>query len=275
MRIKVENYLGQQLELKNVISVDGLAPAGATINTSTAGLSDGTFFNSSYTNQRNIVLTIVPDGDAESARLTLWKYFKPKHKTRLYFKTRTRDVYIDGYTEAVEGSPYSMKAAYSISIICPMPFFTDVNPSVYVQDYVTNAFAFPVNIPEEGLVLGSIQANDVDAVNFGEEKTGLIVKIKANGEIVNPSIVNVTSREVFKLNIDLHDGDLVTIDSRRGSKSITLERDGFTYNILNDMSKDSTWLTVSQGQNMFRFSADYGENNITAEYIISTIYEGI
>ena len=133
MQITVENHIGQQLILdKNfpVINAEGLTPSSATINTFGAGIADGTFYNSSYVNSRNIVLTIVPEGNAEKARLTLYRYFKPKYKVRLYFKTAFRNVYIDGYIETFEGALYSQKQAFQISIICPQPFFIDIEQTV-------------------------------------------------------------------------------------------------------------------------------------------------
>ena len=134
MKIVVKNHIGQSVELDPfnypVVSVDGLTPTGATINTSNVATVDGTFFNSSYVNQRNIVLTITPNVEAERARLFLYQYFKPKYPVTLYFKTRTRDVYIEGYVETFEGSLYDQKQSFQISVICPQPFFNDVKESV-------------------------------------------------------------------------------------------------------------------------------------------------
>ena len=50
MKIVVKNHIGQSVELDPfnypVVSVDGLTPTGATINTSNVATVDGTFFNS-------------------------------------------------------------------------------------------------------------------------------------------------------------------------------------------------------------------------------------
>lgn len=275
MRIKVENYLGQSLELNNnfpVIDVEGLTPAGATINTSTAGLADGTFFNSSYTNQRNIVLTVIPEGDPEEARLTLWKYFKPKYKCRLYFRTKTRNVYIDGYVESIEGTPYSAKASYQISIICPMPFFTDVNPASYDQNFVVDGFTFPVSIPEEGVVFGnSVRGEGINVYNYGEESTGVVITLRASGSVVNPRIYNRSNRDLMGLNISLNAGDTVEIDTRRGYKTIKLNG----VNAINSLTSESEWIALDQGENIFTYTAEYGDFNLDVTYTVYTLYEGL
>lgn len=280
IQITVENHLGQQLAISNdafpVTSVEGLTPAGATINTAGAGIADGTFFNSSYVNQRNIVLTIVPNGDAEQARLTLYRYLKPKYSCRLYFTTNTRQVYIDGYVETFEGSLFENRQAFQISIICPNPFFIDVNSGELIQSFITNAFTFPVSIPEEGIMFSNItMGTSLNVENAGEESTGIVIDLIATGNVVEPTIYNETTRETFTLNVEMVTGDLITIDTRKGHKTITLNREGVTTNILNTMEQGSTWFLLPQGDNYFTFTCAYGAVNLKIEYMLYVLYEGV
>lgn len=280
IQITVENHLGQQLEISNndfpVTSVDGLTPASATINTAGAGIADGTFFNSSYVNQRNIVLTIVPNGDAEQARLTLYKYFKPKYNCRLYFTTNTREVYIDGYVETFEGSLFENRQAFQISVICPNPFFVDANSGTLIQSFITNAFMFPVSIPEEGITFGDItEGTSINVENAGEESTGIVIDLIAKGNVVEPTIYNETTRETYTLNVEMVEGDLITIDTRKGHKTVTLNREGVITNILNKMQRGSNWFTLPQGDNFFTYSCAYGAINLDIEYTLYVLYEGV
>ena len=279
MQITIENYLGQQLQLDDnfkVISVDGLTPADATINTSGAGIADGTFYNSSYVNQRNIVLTIVPEGNAEQGRLTLWKYFKPKYPCTLYFKTNTRYVYINGYVETIQGSPYENKARYQISVICPQPFFIDMTPAVYTQSVTSDAFIFPVTIPEEGVIFGNVTSGiSVNVENVGEEQSGVVIELIASGNVVNPTIYNTTTREYFTISVEMVEGDSIIIDTRRGKKTITMYHNGQAINILNKMLHGSTWFTLQQGDNEFTYTCAYGDFNLSVQYTLYTLYEGV
>lgn len=279
MQITVENHLGQQLILDDnfkCISVEGLTPAGATINTAGAGIADGTFFNSSYVNQRNIVLTIVPEGDAEQGRLTLWKYFKPKYSCTLYFKTNTRSVYIDGYVESIEGSPYENKARYQVSVICPQPFFIDMNPVIVSQAITTDAFMFPVSIPETGVTFGNIaESTEINVENLGEESTGVVIELTATGNVVEPTIYNTSTRKYFTISVEMLEGDSIIIDTRRGKKTITMYHEGQATNILNDMLRGSTWFTLPQGDNIFTYTCAYGDFNLSVQYTLYTLYEGV
>lgn len=279
MNIIVENHLGQKLTLsKNfqVVNVDGLTPSSATINTFGAGISDGTFYNSSYVNQRNIVLTIVPEGNVEKARLTLYRYFKPKYKVRLYFTTSTRDVYIDGYVETFEGALYSQKQAFQISVICPQPFFKDINAIVVDQSVVNSTFQFPFSTTEEGIVLSEIQYNGyVTVPNIGEESTGVVITLLANDTVLEPTIYNTTTRETFTIEYEMEKGDIITVDTRRGTKTIMLEKDGTNTNIINNIAKGSKWFLLPAGDNVFTYNCIFGVENLRASYSLYPLYEGV
>lgn len=279
MNIIVENHLGQKLTLsKNfqVVNVDGLTPSAATINTFGAGIADGTFYNSSYVNQRNIVLTIVPEGNAEKARLTLYRYFKPKYKVRLYFTTNTRDVYIDGYVETFEGSLYSQKQAFQISVICPQPFFNDINATIIDQSVVNDAFHFPFSTTEEGIVLSEIQYDGyVTVPNIGEESTGVVITLSAKDIVLEPTIYNTTTRETFTVEYEMEKGDIITIDTRRGVKTIVLEKDGIKTNVINNIAKGSKWFSLPTGDNVFTYKCVYGAENLRVLYALYPLYEGV
>lgn len=280
MEIKVKNHMGQIAELDSlkypVVNASGLTPASATINTSNIASVDGTFFNSSATNQRNIVLTITPNIEPESARLFLYQFFKPKYPITLFFKTKFREVYIDGYVETFEGGLYEQKQSFQISVICPQPFFTDVSTDTIKQSKVIDNFTFPFSTPESGIVLSSIVTLEGGAImNKGEETTGAIIELSARGTVLEPTVYNRTTGEKFTVQVELRAGDLVRIDTRRGEKSVILLSHGETTNILNRITQDSKWLTLPTGENIFTFGCVYGDTNLDVIYHVSALYEGV
>ena len=85
----------------------------------------------------------------------------------------------------------------------------------------------------------------------------------------------MTTNENFSLDITMQTGDIITINTRRGNKSITLNRNGVITNILNDMVQGSEWLNLTVGDNVFSYTCETGAENL---YIIATlqpIYEGV
>lgn len=280
MEITVVNHLGKSLLLDPinfpVVNVDGLTPSGATINTSGAATVDGTFFNSSYVNERNIVLTITPNGPAEKARLKLYEFFKPKHRLKLMFKTKYRNVYIEGYTETFEGSPYEMKQSFQASIICPQPFFIDMNAQVTKQGTTLSAFSFPFSTTKKGIALSTTrEVIETILMNGGEESTGAIIKLIANDLVLEPTLYNKTTRETFTVKEELVKGETITIDTRRGHKTITFESKGVKTNILNKITKGSKWFQYVTGENVLTFSALYGADNLAIEYYLNALYGGL
>lgn len=104
--LTVENIYKQKMELTHndsyvIESIEGIDPPDATINTTRNANIDGSVFNSSYVNNRQIIITLAINGPAEANRIKLYKYFKSKYPVRLYYKNDTRDVYIEGYCKSL------------------------------------------------------------------------------------------------------------------------------------------------------------------------------
>lgn len=281
MQITVTNHIGESLQLDNmkypVISVEGLTPPDATINTSEVATTDGSHYNSSRINQRNIVLTIVPERiNVEKARIELYKYFKSKRKVTLELKTKYRHVKIEGYTETVESDLYSQKQSFQISIICPRPFFTDVNQATFKQSTTQNGIEFPFETPQNGIVLSRLEElKDVNVINVGEENTGLTIELLATGTVLEPAIYNKTTRKKMSIQSELKRGDIVRIDTKQGQKRIVHISNGVQTNIINDIVKGSKWLTLETGENIFSYSATYGIENLEVSYSFNPLYEGV
>ncbi len=258
LRCWVETENGQKLELTqnseyDVINIEGLNPVGATINTHKIGVSDGEHYNSSYVNMRNIVLYIVPryrSNDIETNRLFLYRYFRPKHKVRLYFKHDSRDVFIDGYVETVEISLYSQLEQFQISVICPQPYFLDISTAQGNFTQIENLFEFPFLIEQEGIEFSRFgQIDDIYIINNGEVETGVIISLYAFGSVSGIELY-LNDTQYFKLgDLSLEIGDTLTINTNKGEKSVTLLRNGVKINCINYVSKGSTWFTLDIGEN--------------------------
>lgn len=282
LRCWVETENGQKLELTqnseyDVINIEGLNPVGATINTYKIGVSDGEHYNSSYVNMRNIVLYIVPknkSNDIETNRLALYKYFRPKHKIRLYFQHGSRDVFIDGYVETVEISLYSQLEQFQISVICPQPYFLDISTAQGDFTQIENLFEFPFAIEEEGIEFSRFgQIDDIYINNDGEVETGLIISLYAFGSASGIELY-LNDTQYFKLgDLSLETGDILTINTNKGEKSVTLLRNGTEINCINYVSKGSTWFTLDIGENKISKIIQSGMEsvNIDVSYYIKYI----
>lgn len=290
--LKFENEDGKTITLSDVekkyqiISITGLNPPQATLYQSEVSGMDGVKHMSAKLEKRNVVVTIRINGEVEKNRLNLYTYFKTKHYSKMYYSNNSRNVYIEGYVEAIECDLFSNSEQMQISIICPDPFFQSVQEIVTDISKVLGNFEFPFafgalgvkdpTITDEAIEF-SIYLKDriVNLINEGEDETGFIIKITATDEVINPAIYNVDTREFFKMNITLAKTDVLTINTIKGQKSVTLLHDTVTTNAINKVDRESTWLSLSKGDNQFTYEADTGGSDMQIAFTHRTRYQAV
>ena len=258
LKVKAENENGDLIDLSSQLgfvltSVTGLTPPMSAVNTSTLATKDGSLYNSSKMNNRNIVLTIKPVWRVEATRVNLYKYIKSKKYIKLYLKTDSRDVYIEGYVESFDGDLYELGQTLQVSVICPDPYFIKKTAETY-------------NFADQA----------VTVTNSSDFETGCQITLNITGVAENVTITNSATGETFIFKQALENGDKVTIDTRRGKKKLRLTRGGTTTNIINTIdTANTTWLQMIPGDNVLTITADSGAANIGGSVKIQPIYEGL
>lgn len=280
-RLIVENMKGEKLELTNnpaytIISIDGLYPSSATINTNTMSNMDGERFNSSRVNKKNIVIELVVESPAEENRIKLYQYIKTKQYIKLYYENEARKVYIEGRVESMPIQFFEMKQKVQISIICPSPFFRNVENTVVNFSSVIDLFEFPFSIAEEGIPFSELKLGvEKSIVNNGDVEDGVIIELVATGLVLNPKIYNSGTYEHFFLNIEMQAGDKITINTRKGEKGVVLFKDGIETNIISKMAIGSSWFQLQPGNNAFIYEADEYPENLSCIFIQTNLFEGV
>lgn len=279
--VSVENHLGEKIDLSasssyDVLKIDGLSPPPATLNFSTMANFDGGKFNSGQLQTRNIVFTIKIYPDVEENRIGLYKYFPSKKSVRIYYRNDRRDVYIDGIVEAVEIDPFSINETAQISIICPDPYWKESTESRLNFSNVINLFEFPFSIPAAGIEFSKIQKLTTVFFNNGEVETGITIEFQATAsQILNPRFINRTTQEYFGVDIDMTEGDLIRINTRRGEKSAILIHDGTETNIIGNRQTGSTWVQLVAGVNELSYECDNGAQNLIVRVYTHILYGGV
>ena len=174
-----QNKYGQQLELTHnaaysITNIDGISPPDGVINTTRNANADGSVFNSSYVDNRTITITLSINSPAEQNRINLYKYFKAKFPTRLYYSNATRNVYIDGYVQNIHIGFFDKKQVAQITILCPNPFFQDVNESLQEFINIEDLFEFPFSVEESANLLpNTMETGTISGITFtvNDDKT--------------------------------------------------------------------------------------------------------
>lgn len=125
-----------ETDLVQIRNVDGLDPVKASVNTSLFGSVDGSAYTGASVDKRNIVLTLHPNPDwdlwsFENLRRLLYSYFMPKRALRLVFYSDDMiPVEISGIVEDVQANQFSKDPELIVSVVCPDPYFTALEPVV-------------------------------------------------------------------------------------------------------------------------------------------------
>ena len=281
LEVTVENTYGDKLNLSNnedyyLINVTGLTPPAATINTGAYATKDGGRFTGSRFDNRNIVLYIKPRRNVEKTRINLYTYIRSKHYIKLYLKNGTRDVWIDGYVESVDGDLFTQSQQIQVSIICTDPYFKAMEEKIFYFSNIKSLFEFPFVIDENGVEISSVSSfAELNVQNTSDEETGVILEFHASDLALEPTVYNARTNEKFTLNHEFQKGDLVRLNTRTNEKKLTLIRDGVETNILNQMDRGSKWFNLLVGDNVFTYTALYGIENLQLKLILQPIYGGM
>lgn len=278
-----------------LIYASGLDPAKANIGTSEIATIDGSIYNFSRLNQRNIVLNILfikqKDKSIEDVRLDTYRYFPIKQKIELVIETENRIVKTIGYVESNEINVFSKQEGTQISIICPSPYFYSTKDSdkPIVFSGVNPLFEFPFendSLYDSKLIFGELTVTPIQELFYtGDTATGINIFIHAYDLVEDLEIINITTSESLKIDTDfvemitgdkILEGDDIYINTKRGEKSIILIRGHQQFNILNCLGKGAKWINLVNGNNLLGISTKENElSKISVEITYDVIYEGV
>lgn len=276
--VKAENDRGEVLNFgaspRYVAMLTGTGPPAATINRAKVSVADGTRYNSATVNERELLLTVYILRDIARARLNLYRFFATKSHVKIYYQADGLDVYIEGYVETVEVNPWQQNQFMQVSIICPMPFWQDVESTYTDASQVSKLFEFPFAIEEEGVELSVMDAASATLIeNGGTVEAGVTFVITATVKSVNPRIYNLSTGAFIGLHATLEPGDQIEICTSTGSKRVTHIRNGVRTNYINTLMLGSTWLQMAIGANEYSYTVDVGECELGVYH--TNMYTGV
>lgn len=297
--VTVTNYLGESIKLELgfpeksgflIQSIDGLGPSKADINITEIATNDGSIYNSARTTTRNIVFTLgfLFNPTIEDMRQLSYKYFPLKKRVLLLFETDNRTCEIYGYVESNEPDIFSSQETTKISVICPDPYFYSVVPGIAVFYAIDPIFEFEFSnesLSENLIEFSNIISNTEQTILYnGDADVGIVIVINAFGPADNISIYNTGTNESMRIDTSklaaltgsgIMTGDEIRISTVKGNKYITLLRTGVYINILNCLDKDSDWLQLAKGDNIFAYTAETGDTNLGFRIEYQLVYEGV
>lgn len=164
---------------------------------------------------------------------------------------------------------------FTLEVECYNPLFYKDIKHVNLS-HVDGLFHFPLILTEdkkdEYVVFGEImKRQSVPIENNGDVDVGCTIVIRANGGVVRtPSVYNVnTGEKISFYDLDLEDGDYITINTEIGEESIILHKSdtGEETSIIGNMNVESTLFRIKRGVYYYSYEVDEQYKNNLEMYI--------
>lgn len=302
-KVVARNPKGEVLEMPlndpwssgiNIKNITGISPVGAEIYQTPFASIDGGIFSGSRVPSREIVMTLglMPKPEIEDARHITYNFFRIKDPINLLFITTNRILQIDGYVKDNDVDIFSKSETATVTITCVNPwFYANTNTRRGFSGTVAE-FEFPFSSEQyatshnELIEFGTISPDTrTELTYYGDIEIGINMEITFLGpDFHNIYFYNMVTRERMNIYTDqielltgspLGRGDIVNISTVSGQKSASLIRNEEYVNIISAVDKNSDWLQLTKGSNIFAFSSDYGVDNIMIDVTWKDTFAGI
>lgn len=277
----LENQSGDRIDMTTTANqymtskIDGLNPPAGTVSTSTYAGMDGSYLNNDFIEKQNVVIPFEMRGfDVELRRHELYRVVKPSRYIKIYYSTKNISVYAEGIVETCEVENFEKLTNGQISILCPDIYWYSTETQIAEYSRVRGAFHFICPDNDEPFPIGTYNTQDMMTINNNGDEVGFTLEI-SGGPAKNPTIYNALTDEYMQISGDIQKGDSITITTKTGNKTVTLEREGIVTNIINRLVSGSTWLNLKTGENKFYVTASEGLNRIKVRLIHQNAYLGV
>nr|WP_286806404.1 phage tail family protein [Acetobacterium sp. MES1] len=167
-----------------------------------------------------------------------------------------------------------------ISLIANNPYWMDMNQTKEEIALWVGDFEFDIlnglQIPEDGIIMGHREPSlIVNCPNDGDGEAGMIIEFRALATLTNPSLRNVNTQEFVKINKTMVAGEIIRVNTHFAEEDVEMELNGVTSNAFNYIDEDMTFLKLYQGDNLFRYDAETGLDNLVVNIYRQNKYLGV
>lgn len=234
---------------------------------------------------RTIKATVGNTRDNEKLRARAIKFFNPKHSYDVYLTYMGRTRWCHGEQigfKASEGNIYD-PVTIEWTILCPNPYLLSVGDFGKDIAEVMGRFGFPFisALPvSEGSQPGFIEgfvtsvrafSTTVEIENDGDVPSGMRVRIKAGGRVLNP-VVKV-GKGYIRLVVEMAENDEIELDA--SSRPPVIKMNGENAMQLLDRRSSILDMTVAVGGTTIEYGADDGEGNMSVVVRYNKQYLGV
>lgn len=162
---------------------------------------------------RSELYGLLSPGSSEAIRLSI-------------FNNDTEIMYTTGYIKTMDIVPFSATPEVQVTMSCLKPFMEA-----------------PIGIHVE-----TLPGESVEVTNEGTAETGLYFEVLFTASVTD-FVITDSRGNIMEINYAFDVDDVLTVDTRSGSRGINLTRDETTTSIIYALSMNSKWLWLYGGNN--------------------------
>ena len=276
-----------------ITKITGLEASEYSISTSENALVDGSTVDGKRILKRPITINATARDTKNNVitREQLIAFFNPKYTGKMTVdrngKQRNIEFELEGFVISDEKT-VDQEVSFVADLICPDPYFKNVDNFGQNMAGKTRLFAFPWRIAKQkyadvpapykyfgrpwmGMSYRTLK-QEVSLSNDGDVETSVIIQfIASRGSVSNPKITNVKTGEYMRVVCEMAEGDVLEIDT--DDRNQTIELNGV--NVYQKIDKRSQPFKLSKGDNYLEYDADRDYTNLDVKLFYTPLYLGV
>ena len=273
--IVITNQNGESITLGNqapyfLETIDGVGEVPVAIESQKAPKQDGSTYIDNTLDNRAIsiegtIITKIGPAFVLEARRKMQRVLNPKlGEVTITYHQRDQVREIKGLAETTpvfpsgQGSKGLYYQKFLLHLICHEPFWLDTYYESRELSYLMGGIRFKLRLP----TIFSYRGFKRRAVNEGDVATP--VEIEFKGPATNPTVNNLTTGEFIKVNRELGEEDVLTINTSFGQKYVRINgQNAFHY-----IDLDSVFWQLVPGENTlsYRSNNDSIKTRVTVKW---------
>lgn len=170
----------------------------------------------------------------------------------------------------------SRKQLFTIDFLAHNPFWLDIYESKEEIAQWMGDLQFNFELLSDGIEMGHRESSSIVNINNrGDVSCGMRIEFMALASVVNPSLFNINTREYIKVKRTLEARDRLNINTSFGNKRVELLKNGVASNVFNYIDLSSTFLQLEVGDNLLRYDAESGIENLDVSIYYKPLYSGV
>lgn len=218
----------------------------------------------------------------QELRDRLLNMFLPKAvlEIRHYYGGVTR--VIKAYTEKTPVftlTKVSKLQEYRVKLRAADPYWRGERDAMVEMAGTKGRFHFPLVIPRgKGVIFGVKSTSKIASVpNRSEIRTGMTITFTARGNVTNPYVINIYTRECIQINCEMVNGQTITVETGE-EKTITSRLNGVAEDYIGHVDLEGgncDFIELAPGDNVLRYGAEEGEDYLAVKFVYASKYAGV